>query len=384
MLEHHLKELKLFEGILKSFQSRKYQIYEKLVLIAKDEQLLTDAHLHRIMEEAAQTYHSEFLRCIYENFPHLNYQHSNCIFIVIRIKNLQTLHVILEYRGKADLLICNGDGLTAFDLAARNDFWQGIQLMARTMGVPFCNIYTNAMRVAIVSDSTKSFTTLMEEITNHGPFYTFISKRLILKFIYYAFNIKNLEIAGSILKNSPIDILWHNEVLGAFDEVVMSLYLNPIFHTVQLGYLDGFLLLINFYGLKVLELRDNEHRTPILFAAHCGNSVFVKLIAALNTKQIDQKDANGNNVLHVALKSLPDPAPFIKDALGLDFDWDQQNNLGESAIDRYLYKFTKHFDGRFAIDWYQVHVETHVQVNAYGIKIFGIEVLGTTEVRKLM
>ena len=147
---------------------------------------------------------------------------------------------------KTDLLVCNGDGLTAFDLAARNNFWQGIQLMARSMGVPFCNIYTNAMRVAIVSDSTKSFTTLMEEITNYGPFYTFISKRLILRFINYAFNIKNLDIARSILKNSPTDILWHKDVLGAFDEVVMSLYLNPIFHTVQLGYLDGFLLLINF------------------------------------------------------------------------------------------------------------------------------------------
>ena len=333
LLEHHLKELKLFEGILKSFQSRNYRIYEKLVIIAKDERLLTDAHLHRMAEEAAQTYHSEFLKCIYENFPHLNYQNSNCIFIAIRIKNLQTLHVILEYRGNSDLLICNGDGLSAFDLAARNDFWQGIQLMAHTMGVPFCNIYTNAMRVAIVSDSTKSFTTLMEEITNHGPFYTFISKRLILRFINYAFNIKNLDIARSILKNSPTDILWHKEVLGAFDEVVMSLYLNPIFHTVQMGYLDGFLLLINFFGLKVLELRDSEHRTPILFAAHCGNSVFVKLIAALNTKQILQKDANGNNLLHIALKSLPDPAPFIKEILCLDFDWDQQNNLGESAID---------------------------------------------------
>ena len=57
------------------------------------------------------------------------------------------------------------------------------------------------------------------------------------------------------------------------------------------------------------------------------------MIAALNTKQIYQKDANGNNVLHIALKSLPDPAPFIKEVLCLDLDWDQQNNLGESAID---------------------------------------------------
>lgn len=336
--KHYLKELIIIEGYGKCLKGGKYRFYEELIKVAKNEKLLTDADLHRMMEEASQTFHSQFLRIIFDNFPHLTRQNSNCIFIAVRNRNIPVIEVILEYRGQADLLICNSDRMSAFDLAAKIDFWDGIHLMSRALKETNIDIFVKGMIYAICYGSTKSFIALMGEINNFGPFYTFVNKMQILKLINVTIELKKLEIAELLLKNSPSDILKCNENQGPFDILLKSLgvrpaFFYPIFYSIKLGYLDGFFLLFDYYGLELLELRDSDYRTPILMAAHCGNSAFVKVIVSLDSNQTLQKDAQGNNVLHLALKTLDDPIPFIKEVLDIDFDWDQQNNFGESAID---------------------------------------------------
>lgn len=335
LVKHHLKDLNVFKGILKSFKARRYHIYKMLVEVAKDKQLLTKESLHLIMEEATREPHSEYLRVLYRNFPQLTRHNSVCIFIAIQAKNIHTLQVILEHLGQSDLCICNEDGLNPFDLAAKINFWQGIHFMAGELQRPNVNLLTNSMRIAIMSSSTQSFNILMESINRFGPFEIFLTKKIIIAFIICALDGKNLDIVQSLLNNSPGDLLWHKE-LGKIVDRISGEFLdeyNPIFHAIENDYTDGFMLFINHFGAQILNYTDFHGRTPFLMAAACGNSSIVELIASMDPDTLHQKDWDGNNGLHLALFRLKDPIPFIKEVLDLNFDWDEKNNSADSALD---------------------------------------------------
>ena len=335
LVKHHLKDLNVFKGIIKSFNARRFRIYQRLVDVAKDKQLLTKESLHLIMEEATREPQSDYLRVLYLNFPHLIRHNSACIFIAIKSKNIHTLQVILEHLGQSDLFIFDEDGLNPFDLAAKNDFWQGIHFMAGRLQRPYVNLLTNSMKMAIVSNSTQSFNILMEAINRFGPFEIFLTNKLIITFVNYALDAKNLDIVKSLLNNSPGDLLWHKEQGGIADGIFgefLAEY-NPIFHTIEHDYKDGFMLFVNHYGTEKLNYTDCRGWTPLLMAASCGNSTIVKLIASMDPDTLHQKDSDGNNALHLALRKLKDPIPFIKDVLDLNFDWDEKNNFADSALD---------------------------------------------------
>ena len=303
--------------------------------LAKSEDVLTDYSLVLILEEAVQTYHPEYLTNLFTVFPQLSHLPTESIFMAIIIRNLQVLKVIVNNRIQDDLFNINSDGLTPFDLAARKDFWQAIHIMARAFKKLLINIYTNAMRTSIMSNSLRTFTSLMTEINGIGPFNVAVSKMTIISFFINALDIGNLEIVKLLLFNSPSDILSCVELEGPFGQFndAKSTYFNPIFHAIKQDYLDGFLAFINYYGMEILNFRDNYSRTPLLMASICGNANIVRIIAALDSKLILHTDLRGNNALHIAIKNLDDPISFIKEVLFLDFDWDQENDLGESAVD---------------------------------------------------
>ena len=66
--------------------------------------------------------------------------------------------------------------------------------------------------------------------------------------------------------------------------------------------MEGFDLLISHFGINILKIRDAHGRNAFLVAVLLEKYDFVSKIVSLDLLCIHQRDKNGDNALHLAIK----------------------------------------------------------------------------------
>lgn len=274
----------------------------------------------------------EAVRLLTNTFPSLAQVTSRYIFWAVRAENLTALNFIaLNYGTDA----VNDNGMNVLELAAQRDYWQGIEVLLRLNQNPSAEVYFNAVIVAVASNSVRSLNLLINEIDRIWSFRDAVERIAIKRLIIQALEIGNGRSLSTILSASPADILTVNIEPGtaASTAQLFELLLDPIRKAIELDFLEGLNILVQFGGIDLVSRRDCLGRTPFLCAAYEGKAKIAKYIAELDPTQVNAVDSDGNNALHLAFIFLKSPMPFVKKIRHLYIDWEQLNKNNLSPID---------------------------------------------------
>lgn len=326
--------LDLFEGCVRCINKGEIKVFKNILNTALKLNYFDVEKLNLLLEISIKSIKIEFVEILFQTFPCLKFTSNDVIFWIIQSKNCPLLEVLLKHRGGIDLELINKEGLSPFDVCAKNNFWKGIRYMSHFYENTSIRIYSVALRFAISSRNYMSVKSLIHGINrNFGSFANSINKTSIIRFIVYALDTKNLNIIKFILNNSPKNVLnFESEEILLFKSEIFENHLSPVFKVIRDDFLEGFMCLLDRFGIELLDKRDHKGLTPLLMAASLGNVRFFRMINSLRPELIDQVDFKGNNSLHLAF-SLTDPMPFINSVLDLNLDWDHFNEDQQSPID---------------------------------------------------
>lgn len=327
--------LDLFDGCVRCINKGEIKIFKNILNSALKLNNYFDVEkLNLLLEISIKSIKIDFVEILFQTFPCLKFTSTDVIFWIIKSKNCPLLEVLLKYRGGIDLELKNMEGLSPFDVCAKNNFWEGIRYMSRFYENPSIRVYSLALRFAISSRNYISVQALISGINrNFGSFANAINKTTIIGFIINAIDSKNLSIIKYILDNSPKNVLsFEGEDMLLFKSEIFENYLSPVFKVIRDDFLEGFMCLLDRFGIELLDKRDHKGLTPLLMAASLGNVRFFRMIHSLRPESIDQVDFEGNNSLHLAF-SLTDPMSFINSVLDLNLDWNHFNEEHQSPID---------------------------------------------------
>lgn len=281
--------LDLFDGCVRCINKGEAKIFKNILNTSMRLKYFDSEELNLLLETSIKSIKLEFVETLFQTFTFLKFTSTDVIFWIIKSKNCLLLEILLKHRGGIDLELTNKEGLSPFDVCARNNFCEGISYMSRVYEHPSIRVYSLALGFALSSKHYMSVQALIHGINrNFGSFPSAINKTSIIRFIINALNTKNLNIIKFILENSPKNVFnFEGEDMFQFRSEILENYLSPFFHVIRDNFLEGFMCLLDRFGLELLDRRDHKGLAPLLMAASLGNVRLFRMIYSIRPELVN-------------------------------------------------------------------------------------------------
>ena len=302
-LENELDNgLTCFSGAFICIISNNLVLFESILKFLSTIDTLENERLSYLFERTISMGNLTYIRLVIMYLPQLADVPSLCIFKAILSKQTEILEEIVKFRGVKDFDKISNEGLTPIEMASKLNFFEGIEIICKyhrmnssTAKLPNFFRESSSLKLAIIFKSTEAFRTIINEIVSYRPLDLVYSGDAIAKLILIAITAKDQEALKLLLE-------------GISKKPIRSLQIahesnDPIRHAINCNYMAGFDLLVEHFGVIILEFIDSRGRDSFLFAIRSGKFDFAFKIAELNRNVIAARDLSGNNALHTALKN---------------------------------------------------------------------------------
>ena len=290
--------------------------------------------INDFLRKAVLSNRIEFARLLFETFEQLSSSDSSILFMAIRKRNIETIKLIVSFKGVDCIYQFLGLNMCALDLTAKNNFHEGTKYFLQVDGRATPSMISSAIKFAIRYNASESLKVLIEEVLSFSPLDEFVSKHDIA--IFLASCVVNRNISALKLILSSIDLKTFKSlglILDSSLSTKISIFSSVIHYAIEFKFQEGFEALIEHFGVDALDVKDGNGRTPFLFAVHKKNLDFALTIAKLNPDSVKIHDKNGNTALHVIM-SPSFPLPFIKAISELNLiSWEARNEALLTPLD---------------------------------------------------
>ena len=329
VLDLHNENLKYFDGCFSCISNGYVNIFHYTLITSIKTRLISEYNLLLLLEHAFSLNKPIFAQILFEMFPALSYLPTKSIFHAINNKNISSLQLILDHRRLSDINLVDEYGYTPFEKAAMIDFHEGIKVMVNYLIQPKVNMFLRTINTAVSYESLQSVRELFLAFERCGRQSLILHRHYFMSFRKISIKKQNAELLRLVLDHTPKNDNCHL----SSNRKLREEYFELINETIILNFIDGFHVLVEYFGTDILKVSDASLRTPFLISALHGNYQFALEIAKIDPEQIHSVDKNGDNALHLALKNLENPFEFIKSILNLNINWEQKNNENEAPIE---------------------------------------------------
>jgi hypothetical protein len=316
-------ELDLHNGVLAALSFGHLKVF-KLIIMKMKEFRFNDWVFTDLLEKTVLNSEIEFTEFLLKSFDHFVLSDSSILSFAIRNRNLKMLELIISYGGNHFISNYFCFNLSAFELAAKFNFFEGIAYFLRIGSDQIdSSLIAAAIKLAIQSHAHESVKVLIEEVTRTNPLNEIYSKQTLSELLSASISYLNIDAMKIILERINSRSI---DEIGLVFVNRQTATCNLIHYAVKFDFKPGFDLLISHFGIEALEETDGLGRTPFLLAVSSKNLYFALKIAELNPKSVMIPDLNGDTALHLMISS-DFPLEFIKPISSLNLlRWDAQNH----------------------------------------------------------
>ena len=347
---NQMKVDRLYADCQQLIENNNSRFFEKTLLRLRP--FISDTEILEFLAKVAEKDQIEFVRVLFKTFPSFSAFPSDLFFKVVNKKDPKMLELFLK-QGKSDTTrqLRDDYGMRPFEVVAEENFAQGLELMIDYWDDTKIFWLPRALDIAIMHESVDTIKAVIDKLTAEGkPLNLTLKKSSLLKLIVRSLEKKNIDILKLLVTSTSTDFL--NDI---HKSVVDHSRYNPIRAAIESDYIEGLELMVDHFGVDILKQIDNLGNSAFLLAANYLSSKVTLYIASKCPDQINSVNNEGNNALHLAFSHSFVPIDFLESLADFGIDWDQENSVGQAAIE--LMIDNENFSEDYITKIYENHIE---------------------------
>jgi hypothetical protein len=321
----------LYEDCKKFIKKGKFFIF-RFALI-KIESYITNERLIELLELAVKHKILECIEFLFDHFDHLAFLPSNAIFIAIGTGMSRIIEPIIRNRTVEDQNLRGEQNYRPYEVAAELNKHKVMKIMLEKWDETKLAWIPRAISMALSYESVETLNVIIENLKQDNIKYlnSVIEKFTIIGFINKSLGRKNMACLTALIDFLPSTFLKDNHGdLNYFKS--NDIHLNPVIKAISVDFVKGLDYMVNHFGVEILKQVDDLGFSVFLIAAHYLSSKCTKYIATVCPDQIKNTDINGDNALHIAIKTNSSKVnKFVKAVADIGIDWEHKNSSGKTA-----------------------------------------------------